>query len=386
LNKGAIAELFERSRRVFGWKQAIGERCPNPEGVFAHQELFEALLCRERKRAERSGQSLILMLVRAIDPRDAGLDELMTRAAHLASRAIRDTDIAGWYQQGTALGILFTELGTASAEQAAKAIEDKVVGALREALKDFSRLQISVYFFPEEFDGQNRDPGFSLTLYPDYEKRMSKKRTLLVIKRMIDIAGSAILMVLTAPVLLLIAIAVKCSSPGPVLFSQERVGQLGVPFRFLKFRSMRVATDPGIHEQFVRTFIAGKNEGQATGSKRVFKITQDPRVTRVGRFLRRTSLDELPQFWNVFCGEMSLVGPRPPIRYELDAYQLWHRRRLLEAKPGITGLWQVHGRSRTTFDEMVRLDLDYARSWSLLLDFQILLRTPRAVVSGEGAY
>jgi lipopolysaccharide/colanic/teichoic acid biosynthesis glycosyltransferase len=118
----------------------------------------------------------------------------------------------------------------------------------------------------------------------------------------------------------------------------------------------------------------------------VYKITEDSRVTPVGRFLRKTSLDELPQFLNVFRGEMSLVGPRPPIDYELDAYDIWHRRRVLEVRPGITGLWQVNGRSSLRFDDMVRLDLKYAEAWSLWLDFKILLQTPRAVFSREGAY
>jgi lipopolysaccharide/colanic/teichoic acid biosynthesis glycosyltransferase len=138
----------------------------------------------------------------------------------------------------------------------------------------------------------------------------------------------------------------------------------------------------------VKNFIAGKagptlNDGKKKG---VYKITNDPRVTWLGRIMRRTSLDELPQFWNVLKGEMSLVGPRPPIRYEMEAYDVWHRRRLVEVKPGITGLWQIGGRSKTTFDEMVRLDLQYSRTWSPLLDAKILLRTPRAVISRDGAY
>jgi len=135
-------------------------------------------------------------------------------------------------------------------------------------------------------------------------------------------------------------------------------------------------------------FIVGKTSSAAReGSKKgVYKITNDPRVTWIGRLLRRTSLDEIPQFWNVLKGEMSLVGPRPPIPYEIGAYDIWHRRRLLESRPGITGLWQVHGRSKTTFDEMVRLDLQYSRMWSPMLDVKILLQTPRAVFSGDGAY
>ena len=118
----------------------------------------------------------------------------------------------------------------------------------------------------------------------------------------------------------------------------------------------------------------------------VYKLTNDPRVTAVGRFLRKTSLDEFPQFWNVLRGEMSLVGPRPPVAYEFEMYDYWHRRRVLELKPGVTGLWQVNGRSRTCFDDMVRLDLRYSQTWSLWLDLKILLATPLAVVAGNGAH
>jgi lipopolysaccharide/colanic/teichoic acid biosynthesis glycosyltransferase len=145
--------------------------------------------------------------------------------------------------------------------------------------------------------------------------------------------------------------------------------------------------DAKIHQDYVNQFISGQlGESGTDGAKQVFKIQQDPRVTAVGRFLRKTSLDELPQFINVLRGEMSLVGPRPPIAYEFRAYDLWHRRRVLEIKPGITGLWQVEGRSRTRFDDMVRLDLKYARGWSLWLDIKILIQTPSAVFSGDGAH
>src|SRR5262249_10656619 len=138
--------------------------------------------------------------------------------------------------------------------------------------------------------------------------------------------------------------------------------------------------------EYVRNYIAGRAEPGTTERSTVYKITNDPRVTAIGRFMRRTSLDELPQFWNVLKGDMSLVGPRPPIPYEIEAYDVRPRRRLLEARPGITGLWHVHGRSRTTFDEMVRLDLCYSRRFSLASDLRILMATPRAVISGNGAY
>jgi lipopolysaccharide/colanic/teichoic acid biosynthesis glycosyltransferase len=150
---------------------------------------------------------------------------------------------------------------------------------------------------------------------------------------------------------------------------------------------MLVNNDHSVHKEFVTKFIASEASKQPSNGHggSIYKLTGDPRVTRVGKFLRRTSLDELPQFLNVLKGEMSLVGPRPPIPYELAAYQTWHRRRLLEVKPGITGLWQVTGRSRVNFDEMVRLDLRYATSWSPSLDLSILIRTPIAVIKGEGA-
>jgi lipopolysaccharide/colanic/teichoic acid biosynthesis glycosyltransferase len=150
---------------------------------------------------------------------------------------------------------------------------------------------------------------------------------------------------------------------------------------------MHANNDLKIHQEFMKNLISGSYEGKSDGStKKVFKMTNDPRITRIGRFLRRSSLDELPQFFNVLMGEMSLVGPRPPLFYEYKEYDLWHRRRVLEVKPGITGLWQVNGRSRVSFNEMVRLDLRYARSWSLLLDLQILIKTPLAVIFGDGAY
>jgi lipopolysaccharide/colanic/teichoic acid biosynthesis glycosyltransferase len=145
---------------------------------------------------------------------------------------------------------------------------------------------------------------------------------------------------------------------------------------------MYLNNDSEIHRQYVRNLIAKKlDEGNGA-----FKIKNDPRVTRIGRILRKSSLDELPQFLNVLRGEMSLVGPRPPIPYEFEHYLLWHRRRVLETKPGITGEWQVYGRSRTTFDEMVRMDLRYIRKQSVSLDLKILLKTPLAVISGDGAY
>lgn len=183
----------------------------------------------------------------------------------------------------------------------------------------------------------------------------------------------------------MIAAAIKLTSPGPVLFRQKRVGQHGRHFVFFKFRSMYVGTDSAAHQKYMKQLIAGTAASEPhNGTGRVYKLTRDPRITPIGAFLRRTSLDEVPQFLNVLLGDMSLVGPRPPIPYEVESYDAWHRRRLLAVKPGITGLWQVGGRNKLKFDEMVRLDLQYAASWSVWLDLKILFKTPRAVL--DGAY
>jgi lipopolysaccharide/colanic/teichoic acid biosynthesis glycosyltransferase len=179
-------------------------------------------------------------------------------------------------------------------------------------------------------------------------------------------------------------VAIKLDSEGPVFFRQKRLGLNGRSFDLLKFRSMYTNCDSINHKEYIKKYIGEQNNSAIEPG--VFKLRNDPRITSVGRVLRKTSLDELPQLINVLKGEMSLVGPRPPIPYECDLYDIWHRRRLLSCKPGITGLWQVTGRSRTTFDEMVRLDLKYISEWSLWLDFKILLKTPKAVFGGEGAF
>ena len=201
------------------------------------------------------------------------------------------------------------------------------------------------------------------------------------IKRAFDIVFALAALVLGAPAFLLIALLVKLSSPGPVLFRQTRLGRDGRPFVFYKFRSMRHNNDDQAHREFCAEFINGNGHDE----QQVFKMVEDPRVTRIGGILRRTSLDELPQFWNVLKGEMSVVGPRPPIAYEYEHYQDWHKDRL-RVKPGLTGLWQVSGRSQVGFDEMVMLDLHYISRWSLLLDLRIVARTLPVMVRGDGAY
>jgi lipopolysaccharide/colanic/teichoic acid biosynthesis glycosyltransferase len=200
------------------------------------------------------------------------------------------------------------------------------------------------------------------------------------------VVGSIVALVMLSPLMLVVAAAIKLTSPGPVVFRQQRIGQGGVPFTFYKFRSMRTDTDDQVHREYVASLIDGKpapaGNGAAAGQ---FKMKADPRVTAVGRLIRKTSIDELPQFYNVLIGDMSLVGPRPPVPYEAERYKAWHRRRVFELKPGLTGIWQVEGRSRVSFDDMVRMDLRYLRHCSLRFDLAVLLRTVFVVLACRGA-
>jgi lipopolysaccharide/colanic/teichoic acid biosynthesis glycosyltransferase len=214
------------------------------------------------------------------------------------------------------------------------------------------------------------------------------------IKRALDVIVSAFLLLLLSPLLLLIALAIMLDSPGPAIFIQKRAGskreRIGgqtawvmKDFSVYKFRTMYKDSGESLHKDHIHNYIAGKVE-QNSQNGNGWKVNHDPRVTRIGHVLRRTSLDELPQLFNVLKGEMSLVGPRPVPVYEFEEYSSDHRRRMA-ALPGITGLWQVSGRCAVPFEEQMRMDLEYVDSWSLLLDMKILLRTIPAVVSGEGA-
>lgn len=206
-------------------------------------------------------------------------------------------------------------------------------------------------------------------------------------KRVFDIVVASLILIIVCPVMLLIALLILIDSEGPVFFKQERVGLGGQGFTFYKFRTMRQNSPSDVHREYVQSFIRSQGSNGETEQKTrpdPHKLANDPRITRVGRVLRRTSLDEIPQFFNVLRGEMSLVGPRPPLPYEVQVYQDWHKARLA-AIPGITGLWQVQGRSRVTFDEMVRMDLEYITHQTFWLDIKILILTIPAVISGAGA-
>jgi lipopolysaccharide/colanic/teichoic acid biosynthesis glycosyltransferase len=382
--------LRPKTRVAVNGKPSISR---NASSGLVAQESFLRTIYLEQKRTERSRRRFVLMLLE--------LDDLLTvgscfeKVVSALWASTRETDVKGWYREGSVIGIIFTEIAPAEGRAAAASLLTKVNTALTRVLSADQRkeLKVTCHIFPEDWhdrDSDNSTGGSkSSALDPHLLSDSDPKRLALLVKASMDIVGSLVALTVASPFLLAIAVAVKLTSKGPILFRQQRVGQYGRKFTFLKFRSMYTANDHKIHEEFVKQLIAGtaNSDNPADGSKTsVYKITNDPRVTSVGRFLRKTSLDELPQFLNVLMGEMSLVGPRPPIPYEVDCYDIWHKRRLLAVKPGITGLWQVKGRSRTNFDEMVRLDLKYGQTWSLWLDIKILLQTPRAVFTGDGAY
>lgn len=355
--------------------QPLREPRPSWRATVLGEDLFAAALDREFRRADRFDEAFALAVV-SMDERD----ETEWRDAIAAATAVaRPTDVFGWlsYQRSLAIVRPLAPIGPASVSAAPDAaLREELAQALRRAAVSACAVRVEVFA-----SGSDERP-------PAPRSRARRETVTdalsVVSKRTFDVAGSMALLALLAPVFLVIAGLVRWSSRGPILFRQTRVGRHGQPFTMLKFRTMHANSDETVHEQYVTQFIQG---GSAVASQAgVFKIVNDRRVTPVGHFLRRSSLDELPQFWNVFRGEMSLVGPRPSLPYEVARYKRWHRRRLSAAKPGITGLWQVTARSRATFDEMVRLDLQYARNPSLWTDIRILLATPRAVFSGRGAH
>ena len=354
------------------------------------QELFRDALARECRRADRFGHPFVLLLVELNSSRPSGLAGDVTRqpssawrkAVEALTAAVGETAVLGWFEKQTVFGAIVPDTNGSDQETvfrrelASRLDTDEVAG-----------FSISSHVYSPSGavppDERNASDPFLIEWRSPSRAQMAYH----AIKRGLDFAGSLALLLLMSPIFFVIAVLLKLTSPGPVLFRQARVGRMGKPFTMLKFRSMRVDADHKLHQEFVSTFIKSSTQScPKEGETPEFKLTKDPRVTPIGRLLRKTSLDELPQLLNVLRGDMSLVGPRPPLSYEVEQYRPWHWRRVLEAKPGLTGLWQVYGRSRTTFDDMVRLDIRYIRTCSLRNDVKILLATPRAVISGTGAH
>lgn len=362
------------------------------QGFYA-TESFQKILYLERKRRERSLKPMLLMLVDITRTLEDGREPVAVKVVRVLASLTRETDIKGWYREGQIIGVLFTELNLFDDREMLKKIEGGLERDLQPEL--MQKLELSIHVFPKRQETDHCDLAENPALYPDVRRKYSLKRGAFFAKRSLDIVGSISGMILFLPLLLIIPILIRLTSPGPILFRQERLGLYGKKFTFLKFRTMYVNNDATVHQEYVKNLIVGKaeeddgengNNGGNARKKPVYKITNDRRITPIGQLLRKTSMDELPQFINVLRGEMSLVGPRPAIPYEVQNYALWHRCRVIEVKPGITGLWQVMGRSSTTFNEMVRLDIKYVREWSVWLDLKILAKTPWAVLRGKGAY
>jgi lipopolysaccharide/colanic/teichoic acid biosynthesis glycosyltransferase len=353
------------------------------------EEAFKDTLRRERKRTERSGLAMVMLLIGVQEGRREDTPTLFAVIANSLSAIKSDIDILGWFERQSILGLIVPDVDPTNLANACERLEVEFLKAITAKFggdcAEWLSIRMRIYPEPQrmgEEELQHVDPF----LYPELHADQQTITNFQILKRGIDILASLLLLIVLSPLLLAIAALVKLSSRGPVIFRQVRIGQMMKPFMIYKFRTMYANAEHGIHQNYVSWFISSSGKGQEQDkNNKIFKLTNDPRITPLGNFLRKTSLDELPQLWNVLVGEMSLVGPRPPLWYELQQYKPWHRHRVLEAKPGITGLWQVTGRSLTTFDDMVRLDLRYARGRSLWADLKILLATPAAVIRGKGA-
>jgi lipopolysaccharide/colanic/teichoic acid biosynthesis glycosyltransferase len=348
------------------------------DDCFLSPDNFQIQLKREKRRVERSSAPLSIALFQLNEPVLNNEYELKSFLDCLRTRT-RETDIKGWVNSKT-IGVILPDTNEAGLNFYVDSIKKENGYRFLPVIKGSYPDSI----FQKILDESEATPD----LVPFELDHASEDRPVQrIFKRGLDIFGSIIGLIFFSPLMALTAMAIKITSPGPVIFKQFRVGCKGSRFPFCKFRSMCVDNDDHVHREYLARLIEGKHEdiNNGDGDQPFFKIKNDSRITPVGRIIRKLSFDELPQFFNVLKGEMSLVGPRPPIPYEIEKYKPWHLRRILEVKPGITGLWQVEGRSRTSFDDMVRLDLRYARNWSIWLDIKILVKTAKAVLSAKGA-
>ena len=384
LRPAVLSRHWRPTHRADTRRRARGCVRPRVSPNVIDEELFADALLRERRRAGRFNQPFVLLL---LSIRNGASAEPATWAAAVDSVAAVSgpTDVLGWLEQGSVIGMILKR-GDATDVAITRELEAKVWLALSERMDAAMIARCSMRLLVHcGASTACTQADFGADPFERMVCRHKVRRIVrAVTKRGLDIIGSLALLVLLSPVFLIVAALVKLTSSGPVIFRQARVGESGRPFTMLKFRTMRMDAGDAIHQQYVTQFINASHKLSGS-SDAVYKIVNDPRLTPIGRFLRTTSLDELPQFWNVLRGNMSLVGPRPPVPYEVKHYKPWHLRRVLEVKPGVTGLWQVTGRSRTTFEDMVRLDLRYARTCSFWNDIKILLATPRAVLTGKGA-
>jgi lipopolysaccharide/colanic/teichoic acid biosynthesis glycosyltransferase len=338
------------------------------------RDVFMRDVRRERLRADRSGSplSIVVFSVPQAHGHASATADLGTLLDVLHART-RETDSIG-HLGHERIALLCPDTDAGGAEE----LSLKIAHALTPLVCASERATYPGALFDDLVQGGALKPLTTPFVESDGRKAYAAKRA-------IDIVVASLMLVLLSPLMLLVAAAISITSRGPVIFKQKRLGQGGVPFTFYKFRSMVVDGDDSIHRKYIEQHIKHDAAAAALTDAVPYKVSKDPRITRIGRFIRKTSIDELPQLFNILRGDMSLVGPRPPIPYEARHYQSWHLRRITSVKPGLTGLWQVEGRGRVSFNEMVRLDLRYIRDCSMVLDLKILAKTVLVVVRCLGA-
>lgn len=357
-----------------GWHAPPADNDAQPDGLLSRAG-FLRMVQREKRRTDRSHSALSLAVLAV----DAHGGAAVKRMLDKVSTLVRETDyVAATDDQ--CIAVLLPDTG----EAGLRSFLDKVALA-----RDVQTRQVAGATYPHaEFDRLVTEQlGTPRSRHPvDTDEFVDVRFQGYPLKRALDVVAALVALTVLSPLMLVVALAIKVTSPGPVIFRQSRIGQGGAPFVMFKFRSMRTDMDDRVHREFVAKLIdGGKTASEAPARAGAFKLKADPRVTAIGRFIRKASIDELPQFYNVLKGEMSLVGPRPPVPYEAERYKSWHLRRVVELKPGLTGIWQVEGRSRVSFDEMVRMDLRYLRHCSLRFDLEIVLRTVSVVLTCKGA-
>ena len=385
------------------------------KGIKSCQELH-AIMKRERCRVDRNSHAFSLVVFQVGSVGNNGT--LALYLAEVLAKRLRATDEAGWFDSEH-IAVVLDHTWAEGAWKFAADISDLVaekascpeyrVYTYSYTQKDdddsdndnFGDRRASDRFRTgpvKEFDGHASSPvssggqrvGSMARFHNSFEKQESDRFAeriepvlaprMPVYKRVMDITGSLIGIIILSPLLLMVALIIKITSRGPVFFKQERVGCLGKRFRMWKFRTMKVDADQTQHQKYLTELIKSGAEGFDNNGKSMKKLEHDSRVIPFGNFLRKTAIDELPQLFNVLKGEMSLIGPRPPIPYEVKEYYRWHYGRF-DTVPGMTGLWQVSGKNRTTFKEMVRFDITYARQMSWRLDARILAGTIPAIIT-----
>ena len=348
----------------------------NPRGILSRHQFIKQIRA-EKRRTDRFKVPLSVMLFQ-VHPEQRSRPGQFGALVDLLRQSKRETDLIGYLGDGL-VGVLLVHTDATGLQSFASKMAASAANLVYNSTSGTYPDQVFEKLVAADFGEPDTLPYFL-----DYDTEHGAMQ--LFPKRCMDIVGAIVLLLLAAPIMAVTAIAVKTTSPGPVIFTQMRLGRKGVPFAFYKFRSMTTGADETVHRKYVTSLIKGIHDdvNQGDADKPIYKLQGDSRITRVGLFIRKTSIDELPQLYNVLKGDLSLVGPRPPLGYEAELYQSWHLRRILEGRPGITGLWQVEGRNRVSFDEMVRMDLRYTRTWTLWMDVKILIKTVRAVLRFDG--